>query len=101
MIPKVSLQVLVLSCNRRNLKLLAQLLDWQVYQVLPAICLERVAQTVTQFSRINLALINSGFDSRIWKVCQQREQEIPFLVSLRYNATIQQASITHGALGLL
>lgn len=103
MTPK-SLQVLVLNRNRRNLELLTQFLEHQRYQVLPAISLEEVAQVLTQFSRINLALIDiSGFNSSIWKVCQQlHEQEIPFLViSPCHHATIQQASITHGALGLI
>ena len=102
--PKASAQILVLNCNRRNLDLLTQLLEQQGYRVLSTICLQEVAQTLTQSSRIDLALIDiSGFGSSIWTVCQQLcEQEIPFLViSPRHHAAIQQASIAHGALGLL
>lgn len=104
MTPKASAQILVLDRNRRNLELLTQFLAQQGYQTLPAICLEEVASTLTQFSKIDLALIDiSGFDSSIWSVCQQlREQEIPFLViSSRHQVAIQQASIAHGAAGLL
>ncbi len=82
MTPKASAQILVLDRNRRNLELLTQFLAQQGYQTLPAICLEEVASTLTQFSKINLALVDiSGFDSSIWSMCQQlHEQEIPFLV---------------------
>ncbi|MGV0024604.1 response regulator transcription factor [Phormidesmis priestleyi] len=101
---KDPLQILVLDRNRHNLTLLTQFLEQQGYQVLPALCLEDVASALNSMTKINLALIDiSGFDSSIWEVCQQLcEQEIPFLViSARHHAAIQQASIAHGALGLL
>jgi DNA-binding response OmpR family regulator len=102
--PKDPPHVLVLDHNRRNLTLLTQFLMRQGYQVVPALRLKEVAQALNSVTKINLALLDiSGFDSSIWTVCQQlREQEIPFLViSPRQHAAIQQASIAHGALGLL
>ncbi|KAM3108016.1 response regulator transcription factor [Phormidesmis sp. 146-33] len=102
--PKDPLQILVLDRNRRNLTLLTQFLEQQGYQVLPALCLEDVALILGPVPKIDLALIDiSGFDASIWSVCQQlRQQGIPFLViSPRHHAAIQQASIAHGANGLL
>jgi DNA-binding response OmpR family regulator len=101
---KDSLQILVLDHNTRNLILLTQFLEQQGYQVLPTLSLEDVAAALKSMTKISLALIDiSGFDSSIWAACQQlREQEIPFLViSPRHHAAIQQASIAHGAKGLL
>lgn len=94
----------MLDRNRRNLDLLGQFLQQQGYQVLLTISLAEVGQILMQSPKIDLALIDiSGFDSSIWTLCQQlRTQEIPFLViSPRQHAAIQQASIAHGALGLL
>ncbi len=98
------LRILVLDRSRNNLTLLTRFLEQQGYQVLPTISPEEVAQTLEQSSRINLALIDiSGFDASIWSLCQQlRERGISFLViSPRQQAAIQQASIVHGASGLL
>ncbi len=97
-------RILALDRNRRNLELLGQFLKQQGYEVLPAIRFEDVAQILIESPKIDLALIDiSGFDASIWTVCEQlREQEVPFLViSPRHHAAIQQASIAHGALGLL
>ena len=98
------LRILVLDRNRNNLMLLTRFLEQQGYQALPTISLEEVAQTLDQNPKINLALVDiSGFDFNVWALCQQlREREIPFLViSPRQQVAIQQASIVHGALGLL
>lgn len=97
-------RILVLDRNRRNLELMTQFLQQQGYQVLALLSLAEVGDILIPSSKIDLAPIDiSGFDTSIWTVCQQiYEQEIPFLViSPRYNAAIQQASITQGALGLL
>ena len=83
--------------------MLAEFLQ-QDYSVLSTICPQEVAQTLSQSSKIELALIDtSGLNSSIWMACQQiREQEIPFLVtSPRHYAVIQQASMAHEDLGLL
>lgn len=97
-------RILILDRNRRNLILLTQFLEQHGYQVVSTISLEEVPHILSQVSRINLTLIDvSGFDDRVWTLCQQlREQEIPFLIiSPRQRLDIQQASIVHGALGLL
>lgn len=96
--------ILAIDRNRRNLKLLTQVLTQQGYQVLAKISLEEVEEAMNTTTTIKLALVDiSGFDASIWKLCQRlREQGIPFLViSPRQQAAVQQASITHGALGLL
>lgn len=96
--------ILAVDRNRRNLELLTQFLNQQGYQVLAKISLEEVEAALNTPSTIKLALVDiSGFDASIWGLCQRlREQGIPFLViSPQQYAAIQQASIAHGALGLL
>ncbi|MBD2022455.1 response regulator [Leptolyngbya sp. FACHB-36] len=96
--------ILAVDRNQRNLELLSQFLKQQGYQVLAKISLEEVGEVTSIPSTIKLALIDiSGFDASVWGLCQRlREQGIPFLViSPRQYAAIQQASIAHGALGLL
>lgn len=96
--------ILAVDRNRRNLELLTQVLARQGYQVLAKISLEEVEEAMNTTTTIKLALVDiSGFDARIWKLCQRlREQGIPFLViSPQHQAAVQQASVTHGALGLL
>jgi DNA-binding response OmpR family regulator len=98
------LKILVLDRNRRNLMLLTEFLGKHGYTVLPKISLEEVAQTLDETPKISLVLIDiSGFDAAVWNLCQQlRDREIPFLViSPSQHAEIQQASIVHGAMGLL
>ena len=54
--------------------------------------------------RYGLALVDiAGFDRAIWERCEGlRHHKIPFLVlSPRQSAAIQQASLTHGARGVL
>jgi len=96
--------ILAVDRNRRNLELLTQVLGQQGYQVLAKISLEGVEEALNAPITIKLALVDiSGFDASIWGLCQRlREQKVPFLViSPHQQAAVQQASIAHGALGLL
>jgi len=79
--------ILAVDRNHRNLELLSQFLGREGYQTRPAATLVDIA----------------GFDRAIWERCEGlRHHKIPFLVlSPRQSAAVQQASLTHGARGVL
>jgi DNA-binding response OmpR family regulator len=96
--------ILAVDRNHRNLELLSQFLGREGYQTRPAATLEEFDQAVTEADGIGLALVDiAGFDRAIWERCEGlRHHKIPFLVlSPRQSAAIQQASLTHGARGVL
>jgi DNA-binding response OmpR family regulator len=96
--------ILAVDRNHRNLELLSQFLEREGYQTRPAATLEDFDQALAEANGIGLALVDiAGFDRAIWERCEElRHHKIPFLVlSPRQSAAIQQASLTHGARGVL
>ena len=96
--------ILAVDRNHRNLELLSQFLGREGYQTRMAATLEEFDQALAAISDIGLALVDiAGFDRTIWERCEGlRHHKIPFLVlSPRHSAAIQQASLTHGAHGVL
>ena len=96
--------ILAVDRNHRNLELLSQFLGREGYQTRPAATLEEFDQALAEANGIGLALVDiAGFDRAIWERCEGlRHHEIPFLVlSPKQSAAIQQASLTHGARGVL
>ena len=96
--------ILAVDRNHRNLELLSQFLVREGYQTRPAATLEEFDQALAEANGIGLALVDiAGFDRAIWERCEElRHHKIPFLVlSPRQSAAIQQASLTHGARGVL
>jgi DNA-binding response OmpR family regulator len=97
-------RILAVDRNHRNLELLSQFLGREGYQTRPAATLEEFDQALAEANSIGLALVDiAGFDRTIWERCEGlRHHKIPFLVlSPRQSAAIQQASLTHGARGVL
>ena len=96
--------ILVVDHNCRNLELLNQFLGRGGYQTRTAAGLEEFDLALMAPDQIALALVDiAGFDRSIWERCEAlRHHKIPFLVlSPRQSAAIQQASLTHGAHGVL
>jgi DNA-binding response OmpR family regulator len=96
--------VLAVDHNRRNLELLDQFLGREGYQTRMVTGLEEFDRALVEPGEIALALVDiAGFDRRIWERCEAlRHHKIPFVVlSPRQSAAIQQASLTHGAHGVL
>lgn len=96
--------ILVVDRNQRNLELLAQFLDQAGYQVLAAQELDESGRVLDAHAEISLSLINlSGFDRRIWDLCEQvRTEGMPLLViSPKQSVAIEMESLAHGARGVL
>jgi DNA-binding response OmpR family regulator len=96
--------ILAVDHNHRNLELLGQFLGHEGFRIRPAATLEEFDQALAEANSIGLALVDiAGFDRTIWERCEGlRHHKIPFLVlSPRQSAAIQQASLTHGARGVL
>jgi DNA-binding response OmpR family regulator len=101
---KVKPVILAVDHNSRNLELLSQFLGREGYQTRTAADLQEFDQALAETDGIDLALVDiAGFDRSIWERCEAlRYHKIPFLVlSPRQSAAIQQASLTHGAQGVL
>jgi DNA-binding response OmpR family regulator len=96
--------LLAVDRNHRNLELLSRFLGGEGYQMRTATTIEEFDQILGGNDNIGLALVDiAGFDRNIWERCERlRHHRIPFLlISPRQSAAIQQASLTHGARGLL
>jgi DNA-binding response OmpR family regulator len=96
--------ILAVDHNRRNLELLGQFLGREGYQTRTAAGLQEFDQALAEPDDIAVALVDiAGFDRSIWERCEAlRHHKIPFLVlSPRQSAAIQQASLIHGAYGVL
>lgn len=96
--------ILAVDHNRRNLELLDQFLGREGYQTRTVAGLEEFDRALAEPDEIALALVDiAGFDRSIWERCEAlRHHKIPFVVlSPRQSAAIQQASLTHGAHGVL
>ena len=88
----------------RNLQLLTDFLTREGYATLTATSYEEFDQALNQPQVIAGSLVDlAGFDSQIWARCEQlRTAKIPFLIfSPKQSTAIQQASITHGAKGVM
>lgn len=98
-------RILLLNHNPRNLQLLAEYLGKEGFQTIIAQDLAQFDQALADSSTaIGAALVDiAGFDGQIWQRCELlRAAKIPFLViSPRHSAAIQQASLTHGARGVM
>ncbi len=96
--------LLLVSHLQRNLQLLSDALVEEGYATIAVSSYEEFDQFLSQQYAIDGGLIDiAGFDQRIWERCEQlREAKIPFLVfSPKQSAAIQQASLSHGARGVM
>jgi DNA-binding response OmpR family regulator len=96
--------VLLVNRNQHNLELLANFLGKEGYATYSAATLEAFDQALVEEDGTGVALVDiTGFDSGIWERCEQlRKQKKPFLVvSPRQSMAIQQASLSHGARGVM
>ncbi|GCE04634.1 response regulator transcription factor [Dictyobacter aurantiacus] len=96
--------ILLVNSNQRNLQLLMDVLDKEGYDAIAAHDYPTFDQAIIQQPAPKGALVDiAGFDSEIWPRCEQlRAAKIPFLViSPRLSAAVQQASLTHGARGVM
>jgi DNA-binding response OmpR family regulator len=101
---KAASVILAVDRNHRNLELLNQFLGREGYQTRTAATLEEFDEVLGGGNDIGLALVDiAGFDRSIWERCEGlRHHKIPFLVlSPKQSMAIQQASLTHGARGIL
>lgn len=96
--------LLLVSHLPRNLQLLEDFLKNAGYATLAATSYEEFDQLLTQPQAIDGGLIDiAGFDAAIWTRCEQlRAAKVPFLIfSPKQSAAIQQASLSHGAKGVM
>ena len=101
---KTVAMILLVNHNERNLELLSNFLAKGGYATTPASSLEAFDTLLAGPDQVDLALIDiAGFDQTIWQRCEQlRRRKTPFLViSPRQSVAIQQASLTHGAKGVM
>lgn len=99
-----TLPILLVNRNARNLQLLSEQLGNEGYKTLTAHTYEEFDTLLSQDAEIAGALIDiTGFDGQIWSRCEQlRVRKTPFLmISPRLSAAIQQASLSHGARGVM
>ncbi len=99
-----TLPILLINRNARNLQLLSDYLGKEGYQTVNVSTYEEFDELLAQHPALAGALVDiTGFDGQIWKRCEQlRSWKIPFLiVSPKQSAAIQQASLTHGARGVM
>ncbi|GER90258.1 hypothetical protein KDW_44200 [Dictyobacter vulcani] len=96
--------LLIVNRLPRNLQLLAEFLAKEGYATLTASNYEEFDQALKQPQKISGSLIDiAGFDSAIWTRCEHlRAVKIPFLIfSPNQSAAVQQASLSHGAKGVM
>ncbi len=96
--------VLLVNSLPGNLHVLDQFLGKEGYHTIPAATFEAFDQVLAGASPPSAALVDiSGFNAEIWLRCEElRAQKVPFLViSPRQSAAIQQASLSHGARGVM
>jgi len=96
--------LLLVSHLPRNLQLLTDFLGKAGYTTLTASSYEAFDQALTQQQVISGGLIDiAGFDAEIWTRCERlRAAKIPFVIfSPKQSAAIQQASLSHGARGVM
>lgn len=96
--------LLLVSHMSRNLQLLSDFLTKEGYATVTAAAYEEFDQVLSQQLSIDGGLIDiAGFDQQIWERCEKlRAARIPFLVfSPKQSAAIQQASLSHGARGVM
>lgn len=97
-------KILAVSRNRRNLDLLAQVLEKEGFQVHIADSLPALDYALNTESNLRIALVDlAGFDPGIWDRCERMRQiDIPFLIiSPRQSAALRKESLVHGASGVL
>lgn len=96
--------LLLVSRLPRNLQLLADFLGKEGYATLTATSYEEFDQALDHSQAVFGGLIDiAGFDAAIWVRCERlRSAKIPFLIfSPKQSAAIQQASLAHGAKGVM
>lgn len=96
--------VLLVNRNQRNLELLSEFLQKSGYTISAVNSLEALDRALASEEHIGVALVDiTGFSPEIWGRCEQlRNKKKPFLVvSPKQSAAIQQASLSHGAKGVM
>ena len=102
--PTAPRTLLLVSRMPRNLQLLADFLQKEGYATLTAISYEEFDQALARQQEISGSLIDiAGFDAQIWTRCDQLfTGKIPYMIfSPKQSAAVQQASISHGARGVI
>lgn len=98
------ISILLVNSLPGNLRVLNQFLGQEDYLTISAATYEAFDQALAQSSGPSAALVDiSGFNAEIWLRCEHlRTKKVPFLViSPRQSAAIQQASLSHGARGVM
>lgn len=101
---ETNVTILLVNKNQRNLELLAEYLGKEGYAISTASNLGEIDQILTGENDVAMALVDlTGFDQGIWERCEKlRSRKKPFLVvSPKLSAAIQQASLAHGARGVM
>ncbi len=101
---RADIVILLVNRNQRNLELLVEFLEKEGYAISTASSLDEFDRALAAEHTVGAALVDiTGFDQRIWQRCEQlRSQQRPFLViSPKQSVAIQQASLSHGARGVL
>ena len=96
--------ILTVNHNQQNLNLLMQFLAKEDYTTYPVKSLDEFDTALASQALFCMALIDiTGFDQHIWSRCAQlQETNIPFIIiSPKQSASIQQASLGHGAKNVL
>ena len=96
--------LLIVNRLPRNLQLLADFLKKEGYETIRASNYDEFDQALNKQQDISGSLIDiAGFDSAIWARCEHlRAAKIPFLIfSPNQSAAVQQASLSHGAKGVM
>lgn len=96
--------IAIVNNNRRNLELLAQVLEKEGYEPRTASDAVEFERMVESAGDISLALVDiAGIGRDVWIGCQLlREKDVPFIiVSPRQSAAIQEESMSYGARGFL
>ncbi len=101
----LSRALLLVGCISRNMELLADCLKKECYSTMIAKNYEEFDKMLSQQEvLLSGCLIDiTGFDEQIWTRCERlRAGKIPFLIfSSKQSAEIQQASLSHGARGVM
>ncbi len=97
-------RILIVSVNRRNLELLAQVLEGEGYSTCAVSETRALDEVLREPAGIALALLDlAGFDASIWERCERlRQGNVPYLIiSPSRSAALEREGLSRGARGIL